>query len=167
LTASSFAAPCGNLSPRQASAVTSGKNGVLHQEFDQHSESYKQLEEASLRQARELGREIKYLNSSKISPEEEAQKIAARGWDPRRLICVLRRVDPCLVVRNPRNRATKKLEITYRNASASTGTTIRSIRLFGFLHARIQPGSVSVYVCSTATTGWPGPMTPAYGTTPR
>jgi hypothetical protein len=128
-----------NLSYKEGLRSYLWKTGVLHKEFDQHSHEVTQrLEEASLRQARELGREIKYLNSSKISPEEEAQKIAARDGIRDGLICVLRRVDPCMSFEIHGNRATKKLEITYRERQCVHLYHYQFHPLFGFMHARIQ-----------------------------
>jgi hypothetical protein len=90
-------------------------NGVQFKNFDQHSKTVtSRLEEASLRQAQDAKREIRFLNSSKISPEEEARKIAARDQISNGLICVLRRVDPGMSFEIHKNRASKKLQIKYR-----------------------------------------------------
>src|SRR5262249_13530269 len=52
---------------------------IPYKDFAAHSlEVTARLEEASLRHARQLGREIRYLNSAQHSKEEIARAIAAR-----------------------------------------------------------------------------------------
>jgi hypothetical protein len=125
------------------------KTRVLHKDFDTHSKAVtRQVEEASLRHARQLGREIKYLESIKISPEEEAKQIAARDGIRDGLICVLRRVEPCMSFEIHGNRRTKKLEITYRRRQCLYLYHYQIHPLFGFMHARIQTWfPFTVYVC--------------------
>jgi hypothetical protein len=122
---------------------------VLHKEFASHSQEVSaRLEEASLEQARRMGRPIQYLDSSKISPEEEAKTIAARDGIRDGLICVLRRVDPCLSFEVHGSRVTKKLEITYRPRQCMHLYHYQMHPLFGFMHARIQTWfPCRVYVC--------------------
>jgi hypothetical protein len=87
-------------------------NGVLSKDFAAHSlEVTARLEEASLRQAQQRGREIRYLNSARHSKEDIARQIAARDRIKNGLICVLRSVDPCRSFAIHRNRPSKKLEI--------------------------------------------------------
>lgn len=106
------------------------------------------LEEASLQQARQLGREIRYLNSAKVSKEAIAREIAARDHVPHGLICVLRSVDPCLsfqVVKNPQR---GKLELRYRPRKCVHLYHYQMHPVFGFMHARIQTWfPFHVYVC--------------------
>ncbi len=125
------------------------RSRILHKAFETHSKAVtQQLEEASLRHARELGREIKYLDSTAISPEEEAKQIAARDGIREGLICVLRRVDPCMSFEIHGNRRTKKLEITYRRRQCVHLYHYQIHPLFGFMHARIQTWfPFRVYVC--------------------
>jgi hypothetical protein len=85
---------------------------IPYKDFAQHSlEVTARLEEASLRQAHKLGREIRYLNSSQVRKEDIAREIAARDRIKEGLICVLRSVDPCMSFQINKNRATRKLEI--------------------------------------------------------
>src|SRR6266516_4870055 len=87
-------------------------NRILHKDFAQHSlDVTAQLEEASLRQAHELGREIRYINNARVSKEDIARNIAARDRIREGLICVLRSVDPCMSFLFRETAATKKLEI--------------------------------------------------------
>jgi hypothetical protein len=138
-----------NLSYKEGLQHYLWRTRVLHKEFAQHSQAVtQQLEEASLRQAREQGREIQYLNSAKISPEKEALKIAARDRISNGLICVLRRVDPCRSFEIHSNHATRKLEITYRERQCLHLYHYQIHPVFGFMHARIQTWfPFRVYVC--------------------
>jgi hypothetical protein len=124
-------------------------NRILYKDFDQHSEHVtEELERASLRHAQELGREVRYLNSSKISPEQEARAIMQRDQITTGLICVLRRVEPCMSFAIHKNRATKKLEIRYRERRCLHLYHYQIHPVFGFMHARIQTWfPFRVYVC--------------------
>src|ERR1700733_6794230 len=54
-------------------------NRVLYKDFAQHCSGLTaRLQEASLRQATAMGREIRYLNSSRDRKEDIAREIAAR-----------------------------------------------------------------------------------------
>jgi hypothetical protein len=122
---------------------------VLHKDFATHSQAVcQQLEEASVQHARDLGREIKYLNSTPSSPEEEARHIAARDGIRAALSWVLRRVEPCLSFEIHGSRRTKQLEITYRRRQCVHLYPYQIHPLFGFMHARIQTWfPFTVYVC--------------------
>jgi hypothetical protein len=124
-------------------------NRIKFKHFDEHSKTVtSQLEEASLRHAQESNREIRFLNSSKIGPEAEAQKIAARDGITNGLICVLRRTDPCMSFEIHRNRSTKKLQIKYRRRQGMHLYHYQIHPVFGFMHARIQTWfPFHAYVC--------------------
>jgi hypothetical protein len=124
-------------------------NRILYKDFAQHCENVTaQLEDASLRQARELGREIRYLNNARVSKEEIARQIAARDRIREGLICVLRSVDPCMSFQMRKNGATKKLEIHYRKRKCLHLYHYQIHPVFGFMHARIQTWfPFTVYVC--------------------
>jgi hypothetical protein len=122
---------------------------VLLKDFGDYSQQITQrLEEASLQQARHLGREVRYLNSAKVSKEAIAREIAARDHIHAGLICVLRSVDPCLsfqVVKNPQR---GKLELRYRPRKCVHLYHYQIHPVFGFMHARIQTWfPFHVYVC--------------------
>ena len=123
--------------------------GVKFKDFHQHSLAVtKQLEEASLRQAQETGRPIRYLNSSQVRTEDEARQIAAKDGIANGLICVLRRVDPCMSFQINKNRDTRKLQITYRRRQCLHLYHYQIHPIFGFMHARIQTWfPFHVYVC--------------------
>jgi hypothetical protein len=123
-------------------------NHILLKDFARHSQEVTaRLTEASLRQAQQLGREIRYLNSSELRKEDIAREIAARDRIRSGLICVLRSVDPCMSFEVRKNRDTKKLEIGYRPRKCLHLYHYQIHPVFGFMHARIQtwfPFRVSV-----------------------
>jgi hypothetical protein len=114
-------------------------SGVWFKDFAQHSAHVSaQLEEASLRLAREQGREIRYLNSSQHRKEDIAREIAARDHIKDGLICVLRSVDPCMSFHVGRNAKTRQLEVGYRPRKCIHLYHYQIHPIFGFMHARIQ-----------------------------
>jgi hypothetical protein len=96
------------------------------------------LEEASLRPARQLGREIRSLNSTQHRKEDIAREIAARDHIRNGLIGVLRSVDPCMSFPINKNHRTRKLEIPYRQRKGLHLYHYQIHPLFGFRHTRIQ-----------------------------
>jgi hypothetical protein len=124
-------------------------NRILWKDFAKHSQQVTaRLEEASLRHAKELGREIRYLHSSQLRKEDIAREIAARDRIKSGLICVLRSVDPCKALSIHGNRASKKLEIHYRQRKCVHLYHYQIHPIFGFMHARIQTWfPFRVYVC--------------------
>lgn len=124
-------------------------NRIPFKDFAQHSESVtKQLEEASLAHAQAQGRPVVYLNNHQVELEGEAKKIAARDNIQSGLICVFRRVEPCMSFQINKNRARQKLEITYRPRQCMHLYHYQIHPVFGFLHARIQTWfPFAAYVC--------------------
>ena len=124
-------------------------NRVLMKDFAEHSEKITtRLEETSLRHAQELGREVRYLNSSNLRKEDIAREIAARDRIKSGLICVLRSVDPCMSFHVGKNHETKKLEVRYRRRKCMHLYHYQIHPIFGFMHARIQTWfPFRVYVC--------------------
>jgi hypothetical protein len=112
---------------------------IPYKDFAAHSlEVTARLEEASLHRARQLGREIRYLNSAQHSKEDIARAIATRDHIHEGLICVLRSVDPCMSFQINKNRQTRKLEIKYRQRKCMHLYHYQIHPVFGFMHARIQ-----------------------------
>jgi hypothetical protein len=138
-----------NLSYREGLQHYLWRTRVLHKDFKQHSLAVtRQLEEASLRYAQETGRPILYLDSHRRSMEAEAQKIAAQDHIRSGLICVFRKVDPCMSFEIHGNRTTKKLQITYRQRQCLHLYHYQIHPIFGFMHARIQTWfPFRIYVC--------------------
>jgi hypothetical protein len=124
-------------------------NRILYKDFAEHCEqTTARLEDASLRHARQLGREIRYLNSSELRKEDIAREIADRDRIHSGLICVLRSVDPCMSFQITKNRASKKLEIHYRRRKCIHLYHYQIHPLFGFMHTRIQTWfPFRIYVC--------------------
>jgi hypothetical protein len=122
---------------------------IPYKDFAAHSlEVTARLEEASLRQARDLGREIRYLNSAQHRKEDIAREIAARDRIKEGLVCVLRSVDPCMSFQINKNRGSGKLEIHYRQRKCLHLYHYQIHPVFGFMHARIQTWfPFRVYVC--------------------
>jgi hypothetical protein len=124
-------------------------NRILLKDFADHSEKITaRLEQASLQDARQLGREIRYLSSSHVRKEDVAREIAARDRIKNGLICVLRSVDPCVSVHVHKNRDTKKLELQFRKRKCMHLYHYQIHPVFGFMHARIQTWfPFRIYVC--------------------
>jgi hypothetical protein len=122
---------------------------IPYKDFADHSlEVTARLEAASLRQARQRGREIRYLHSAQHRKEDIARVIAARDRIREGLICVLRRVDPCMSFQINKNYRTHKLEIHYRQRKCLHLYPYPIHPVFGFMHARIQTWfPFRVYVC--------------------
>jgi hypothetical protein len=112
---------------------------ILVKDFAQHrAQVSAQLEQASLRLAREKGREIRYLNSAQHRKEDIAREMAARDHIDNGLICVLRSVDPCMSFHVRRNAKTRQLEVGYRPRKGIHRYHDQIHPIFGFMHARIQ-----------------------------
>ena len=122
---------------------------IPYKDFAAHSlEVTARLEEASLRQAKQQGREIRYLNSAQHSKEDVAREIAARDRIKSGLICVLKSVDPCMSFQINKNHQTRKLEIRYRLRKCLHLYHYQIHPVFGFMHARIQTWfPFRIYVC--------------------
>jgi hypothetical protein len=122
---------------------------IPFKDFAEHSkEVTARLQEASLQQARQRGREIRYLNSAQHSKEDIAREIAARDRIKEGLICVLRSVDPCMSFQVNKNRQSQKLEIRYRQRKCLHLYHYQIHPIFGFMHARIQTWfPFRVHVC--------------------
>ncbi len=124
-------------------------NRIPYKDFAQHSQQVTaELVEASLRQAQQQGREIRYLNSSEIRKEDVAREIAQRDRIREVLVCVLRSVDPCMSFQINKNHATRKLEIHYRQRKCLHLYHYQIHPVFGFMHTRIQTWfPFRIYVC--------------------
>jgi hypothetical protein len=124
-------------------------NRIPFKDFAAHSQVITtRLEEASLKQAHQLGREIRYLNSAQHSKEDIARQIAQRDRIRRGLICVLRSVDPCMSFQVCKNHQTRKLELRYQKRKCVHLYHYQIHPLFGFMHARIQTWfPFRIYVC--------------------
>jgi hypothetical protein len=124
-------------------------NHVPFKDFGDYSQGVtEQLTEASLRQAHELGREVRYLNNTQLSKEQVARDIAARDGITEGLVCVLKAVDPCMAFAVHRDRASRRLRLGYRRRQCLHLYHYQVHPVFGFMHARIQTWfPFRVYVC--------------------
>ncbi len=124
-------------------------NRIPYKDFADYSQQVTaQLEAASLRHAQQLGREIRYLNSTQHRKEDIAREIAARDRIKEGLICVLRSVDPCMSFQVNKSLKTGKLEVHYRPRKCLHLYHYQIHPVFGFMHARIQTWfPFQVYVC--------------------
>jgi hypothetical protein len=124
-------------------------NRIPFKDFGDYSKQVTaQLVEASLRQAQQQGREIRYLNSTEFRKEDIARAIAARDRIKEGPICILRSVDPCMSFQIVKNHLTRKLEIRYRPRKCLHLYHYQIHPVFGFMHARIQTWfPFHIYVC--------------------
>src|SRR5262249_31096696 len=124
-------------------------NRILFKDFAQHSQRITaEVTEASLRVARAQGRPVIYLNTHQVDLEAEAKKIASQDHIHDGLICVFRRVEPCMSFQIHKHHTRKKLEITYRPRHCLHLYHYLVHPVFGFMHARIQTWfPFTAYVC--------------------
>jgi hypothetical protein len=124
-------------------------NRILLKEFGAHVAAVSErIKEASLRRARRLGREVRYLASSRVRKEEVAREIAERDRISRGLICVLTCVEPCRSFEVYRNRATKRLELQPRLRKCLHYYHYWLHPQLGLMHARLQTWfPLSIQVC--------------------
>jgi hypothetical protein len=114
-------------------------NQVLLKDFKAHAiEQTKALIDASLADAQRLKRPILYLNSSAISKENEARRLATRDDVQDGLICVLKCVEPCMTYEVHRNRERKMLELRSKQGKCSFLYHYYVHPQFGLMHARVQ-----------------------------
>lgn len=124
--------------------------GVLLKDWGTFVEEKSQrLKKASLAAAREQGRPVRYLWSSKTSKEDVARTIAQRDRIGEGLICVLTCVEPCRSYEVYRNRQTRMLELQPRWRKCLFLYHYWMDPVFGFMNARIQTWfPFSIQVCT-------------------
>jgi len=114
-------------------------NHVLLKDFKTHAQACTaQLIEASLAPAQRLNRRICYLNSSSISKEDQARRIAQQDQIGDGLICVFKCVEPCQTFEVYRNRPRKMLELRGKQGKCAFLYHYFLHPVFGLMHARIQ-----------------------------
>ena len=133
-----------------------GLNGYLYgaevkmADYEKHVKLVStRLEKASLRHARELGREIRYLDSAQARKKDIAASIAQRDAIDTGLICVLRCVEPCMSFRVFRDRQAKKIRLErYPRKCIHLYHYFNHVD-FGLMHVRLQtwfPFTMQVYL---------------------
>ncbi len=99
-------------------------------------------------QARELGIEIRYLNSSGVDKEKLARQIAAEKGITEGSICLLSVVEPCIAPRVKGNRASKNLELVMMPRKCVFVYHYFNDPVFGFGHVRIQSWlPLNIFIC--------------------
>ena len=112
---------------------------VLLKDFGRHvAQVSDRVKEASLAQARALGRPVKYLPSSQTDKDAVARRIMATDGITQGLVGVLTCVEPCQSFEIRRDRETQKLvvEASYRKCLFLYHYWVHPV--LGFMHARIQ-----------------------------
>lgn len=93
---------------------------------------------ASQREAKQHGRAVEFLQSSKTNKEQRALAIAKRDGIEQGLICVLGCVEPCQTFEVHSSREKKRLELQPRTARCQFLYHYMIDPVFGFMNARIQ-----------------------------
>jgi hypothetical protein len=106
------------------------------------------LAEASLAEAKRLGRSIEYLRSSKTAKDELARRIAEQKGIGEGLVCVLRSIEPCASFEVYRNRSEKQLELKSRQRKCMHLYQHQVHPVFGWMSARVQTWfPFSIQIC--------------------
>lgn len=114
-------------------------NRVLLKDFKPHAmQRTALLIDASLAEARRLNRPILYLNSSHLSKEDQARRLAAQDQVGDGLIGVFKCVEPCWTFEVHRNRERKRLELRGKQGKCAFLYHYFMHPVFGLMHARIQ-----------------------------
>jgi len=116
-----------------------GWKHVLLKHFGAYAHAVSErIKTASCQAARDQGRPIQYLASSRTSKEAIASRIAERDGIRQGLICILTCVEPCRTFEIYRNRDAKRLELVNRIRKCLHLYHYFIDPEFGFMHARIQ-----------------------------
>jgi hypothetical protein len=126
-----------------------GAMGVLYKDFGKFAERVSDGVKAHARAyAEREGRPFEYLESSSVSKEDVARRIAARDGIPRGLICVLSCVEPCQTYALRKNRETKRLELVPAQRKCLFLYFYFLDREFGLMHVRLQTWlPLSMQIC--------------------
>lgn len=121
---------------------------VLLKHFGRHvEETSRQIKQASLEVAKQQQRPCLYLQSSQVSKEETAQKIAVQDKVEQGLICALSCVEPCMSFEVIRNAQSQELELRSALRKCLHVYHYWKHPQLGFLYARLQtwfPFSVQI-----------------------
>ena len=113
--------------------------GVLLKEFKTYVQGVTdQVRAATERLAKAAGRPLIYLDSARLSKEEEARQIAEREEIQEGLICVFSAVEPCFSYEVRRNAQQRKLQLHGRTQKCLHYYFYVQHPLFGFMHLRLQ-----------------------------
>ncbi len=126
---------------------TRGLNGYLYgakvpmAKYSEHvTEVSQRLREAALAEAKQLGREVRYLDNSRERKKDVALAIAQRDRIPAGggLICVLSCVEPCATFGIQRDRLAKKIALVRRWRKCLHLYHYFHHEQFGLMHVRTQ-----------------------------
>jgi hypothetical protein len=122
---------------------------VLLKDFKDYAVAVtERIRAASHQIAEEAGRPLMYLNSTAISKEEIARKIAQRDRVQEGLICVLTCTEPCFSYRVGRNRQKRELELRGERLKCLHHYFYFQHPQLGFLHVRLQTWfPLTLHVC--------------------
>ena len=119
-----------------------GWKHVLLKHFGAYAHAVSErVKAASCQAAREQGRPIQYLASSRTRKDAVARRIAERDGIREGLICILTCVEPCRTFEIYRNRDAKRLELVHRIRKCLHVYHYLKDPEFGFMHARLRPGT--------------------------
>lgn len=96
------------------------------------------IRQATIELTQSVGRRVVYLDSSRISKEEEARQIAQRDGIREGLICVLSAVEPCFSYEVHRHSQRRLLELQGRTQKCLHYYFYLQHPEFGFMHLRLQ-----------------------------
>src|SRR6185503_12665508 len=114
-------------------------SGILLKNFKTYVQGVTdQVRAATERLAKAAGRPLIYLDSARLSKEEEARQIAEREEIQEGLICVFSAVEPCFSYEVRRNAQQRKLQLHGRTQKCLHYYFYVQHPLFGFMHLRLQ-----------------------------
>jgi hypothetical protein len=96
------------------------------------------LKEASLAEARKLGRPVRYLDSSKVNKEDLARQLLAQHPVEEGLICVMTALEPCMTFEYHRSQNRDERGLRLRPSKCLHLYKYYLHPRFGFMNARIQ-----------------------------
>jgi hypothetical protein len=126
-----------------------GAMGVLYKDFGKFAERVSERIKAHAHAfAERHGRPLMYLESSRVSKEEIARRVAERDGVTRGLVCVLSCVEPCRTYTVCRNRETKSLKLASTQRKCLFLYFYFLDREFGLMHVRLQTWlPMTIQVC--------------------
>lgn len=114
-------------------------SGVLLKHFKSYVQGVTdRVRTATERLAKDAGRPLIYLDSSRISKEEKARQIAERDAIQEGLVCVFSTVESCFSYEIRRDAQKRKLELRGRTQKCLHYYFYLQHREFGFMHLRLQ-----------------------------
>ena len=112
---------------------------VLIKDFSRFAEGITNRAKQAMNQiAEKANRPLIYLNSSQISKEEEAKKIAAKDGIRDGLVAILTCVEPCMSYRVRGDRQSKKIHLVLEPRKCLFYYHYFLHPTFGWMHARVQ-----------------------------